>query len=147
VEHIIEEKDKATVADTGKWGPILATRMSSRIVHDGKSIIEKAKDLKKNKNLEKPKGMPHGYKNSFVVLDNVNLMSKAKDAGISLGTDRIMMDNNIDAIKHLEKDRLVDFRDENPDMFLHASLDISQYVSDNDAGQDSPDSDTSDIHR
>jgi hypothetical protein len=43
VEHIIEEKSKETVTDTGKWGPVLATRMSSRIVHDGKSIIEKAK--------------------------------------------------------------------------------------------------------
>jgi hypothetical protein len=101
VEHIIEEKSKETVTDTGKWGPVLATRMSSRIVHDGKSIIEKAKDLKKNKNLEMPKGMPHGYKNSFAILDNICLMNKANDAGISLGSDRTMVEKNIDAIRHL----------------------------------------------
>jgi hypothetical protein len=147
VEHIIEGKGKATITDTGKWGPVLATRMSSRIVHDGKYIFEKAKDLKKNKNLEKPKGMPHGYKNSFAILDNVSLMNKAKDSGISLGSDRTMVEKNIDAIKHLETDRLVDFRDENPDIFLPASLDISQDILDDDVVQDSPDSDSSDIHQ
>jgi hypothetical protein len=147
VEHIIEEKSKEIVTDTGKWGPVLATRMSSRIVHDGKSIIEKAKDLKKNKNLEMPKGMPHGYKNSFAILDNICLMNKANDAGISLGSDRTMLEKNIDAIRHLETDRLVDFRDENPDMFLPANLDISQDMLDNDAGQDSPDSDSSNTHQ
>jgi hypothetical protein len=128
-------------------GPVLATRMSSRIVHDGKSIIEKAKEPKKNKNLEQPKGMPHGYRNSFDVLDNVNLMNKANDAGISLGSDRIMVDKNIDAIKHLEKDRLFCFRDENPYMFLPVNLDISQEVSEDDAIQDTPDSDDSNTPR
>jgi hypothetical protein len=147
VEQIIEEKSKATVTDNGKWGPVLATRMSSRIVHDGKFIIEKAKDLKKNKNLEIPKGMPHGYKNSFAILDNLCLMNKASDAGISLGSYRTMVERNIDAIRHLETDRLVDFRDENPDMFLPANLDISQDMLDDDDGQDSPDSDSSDIHQ
>jgi hypothetical protein len=53
-----------------KWGPILAIRVSSMIVHDGRSMIEKAKELKKSKNLEKPKGMSHVFNNSFVVLDN-----------------------------------------------------------------------------
>jgi hypothetical protein len=39
-----------------QWGPIQATRMSSRIPRDGKTAIEKAQDLKKAKNLEIPKG-------------------------------------------------------------------------------------------
>ncbi|KAK1646516.1 hypothetical protein QYE76_064321 [Lolium multiflorum] len=38
-----------------QWGPVQATRMSSRIPRDGKSAIEKAQDLKKAKNLEIPK--------------------------------------------------------------------------------------------
>jgi hypothetical protein len=41
-----------------KWGPVLAIRQSDRIIKDGRSMIEKAQELKKNKNLEKPKGMP-----------------------------------------------------------------------------------------
>jgi hypothetical protein len=39
------------------WGPVMATRMSSRIQRDGKSTIEKAQELKKAKNLEAPRGM------------------------------------------------------------------------------------------
>jgi hypothetical protein len=146
VEQIIEEKRKTKGIDS-KWGPVMATRMSSRIVHDGKSIIKKAKELKKNKNLEIPKGMPHGYKNSFAVLDNLCLMSKASDAGILLGADKIMIDKNIDAIKHLEKVRLIGFREENPDMFLPANLDISQDMLDNDEDQDSPDCVSSGTHQ
>nr|XP_051200157.1 uncharacterized protein LOC127313726 [Lolium perenne] len=38
-----------------QWGPVQATRMSSRIPRDGKSVTEKAQDLKKEKNLEIPK--------------------------------------------------------------------------------------------
>jgi hypothetical protein len=91
--------------------------------------------------------MPHGYKNSFAVLDNLCLMGKASDAGILLGSDRIMIDKNIDAIKHLEKDRLVGFREENPDMFLPANLDISQDMLDIDDEQDSPDCVSSGTHQ
>jgi hypothetical protein len=147
VEQIIEEKGKTKATDNGKWGPVLATRMSSRIVHDGKSIIEKAKDLKKNKNLEIPKGMSHGNKNSFAILDNLCLMNKANDAGILLGIDKNMVDRNIDAIWHLETDRLIDFRDENPDMFWPSNLDISQDMLDIDDSQDSPDCDSSGTHQ
>ncbi|KAK1697468.1 hypothetical protein QYE76_014165 [Lolium multiflorum] len=38
-----------------QWGTVQATGMSSRIPRDGKSVIEKAQDLKKEKNLEIPK--------------------------------------------------------------------------------------------
>jgi hypothetical protein len=34
-----------------QWGPVQATRMSSRIPRDGKIAIEKAQDLKKAKKL------------------------------------------------------------------------------------------------
>jgi hypothetical protein len=33
-----------------KWGPVLAVRHSKRIIKDGISMIEKAQELKKNKN-------------------------------------------------------------------------------------------------
>jgi hypothetical protein len=100
VEVVVEEISEVmrahdaeveTAKGTGKnkWGPILATRMSSRIVHDGKSMIEKAKELKKCKNLEKPSGMPSGCHNSFAVLNNVDLLHKAHGAGHSLGTDMV----------------------------------------------------------
>jgi hypothetical protein len=87
ISEVMREQDAEVETAKGKgknkWGPVLATRMSSRIVHDGKSMIEKAKELKKCKNLEKPAGMPSGYHNSFVVLNNVDLLHKAHDAGLS----------------------------------------------------------------
>jgi hypothetical protein len=121
--------------------------MSSRIVHDGKSMIEKAKELKKSKNLEKLVGMSHGCNNSFAILPNVELLHKAYDVGISLGSDMCSAQVNVDAIKQLEFDRLVSFRENNPDMFLPADLDISHEVSDSVAAQSSSteDSNTSQL--
>jgi hypothetical protein len=55
VEQIIVGKKKIVEAGTSKWGPVVATRMSNRIVHDGKSIIEKAKELKKTRIWTNPK--------------------------------------------------------------------------------------------
>jgi hypothetical protein len=53
--------------------------MSSRIPRDGKTIIEKAQDFKKARNLEIPKGNKiSGFSNSFAALDNQNLLDKAK---------------------------------------------------------------------
>jgi hypothetical protein len=107
-----------------KWGHVLAVRTSNRIIKDGRSMIEKAQELKKNKNLEKPKGMPHGFCNSFAVLDNEDLLGKANDAGLSFGNNQGNIMGTIDAIKHKEVDRLVSFRENNPDMFLPANLDV-----------------------
>jgi hypothetical protein len=109
--------------------------MSSRIVHDGKSMIEKAKELKKCKNLEKPSGMPSGCHNFFAVLNNVDLLHKAHGAGLSLGTSTDSADANVVAIKQKEIGRIVDFRENNPDMFLPADIDISHEVSKSVAAQ------------
>jgi hypothetical protein len=125
-----------------KWGPVLATRMSSRIVHDGKSMIEKAKELKKCKNLEKPAGIPNGCHNSFAVLNNVDLLHKAHDAGLSLGTHMDSAENNVVAIKQIEIDRIVNFRENNPDMFLPADIDISHEASESVAAQSSSSEDS-----
>jgi hypothetical protein len=133
IPEVMKVQDTEVVTEKGKgktkWGPVLATRMSSRIVHDGKSMIEKAKELKKCKNLEKPAGMPSGCHNSFAVLNNVDLLHKAHGAGLSLGTDMDSAEANVVAIKQIEIGRIVDFRENNPDMFLPADIDISHEVS------------------
>jgi uncharacterized membrane protein YvbJ len=50
VEQGVTQQDLPEKAKMKKaWGPIQATRMSSRIARDGKTIIEKAQDLKKAK--------------------------------------------------------------------------------------------------
>jgi hypothetical protein len=129
------------VAGKGKkaWGPIQATRMSSRITRDGKSAIEKAQELKKTKNLEAPKGKcKAGFSNSFAALDNDSLLEKAADAGISLGDTKEKADSNVNKIKDVELDRLERFHVSNPDMFLPAdiSLTVDDMLGPNKDGHD-----------
>jgi hypothetical protein len=49
--HVPEQQQmqKGGVREKKVWGPVMATRMSSRIQRDGKSAIEKAQELKKAK--------------------------------------------------------------------------------------------------
>ena len=67
------------------WGPVMATRTSSRIPKDGKSTVEKAQIRKMTLNLEipVPKKATQGIKNSFAVLDDAVLMQNASKAGRS----------------------------------------------------------------
>jgi hypothetical protein len=108
------------------WGPVQATRMSSRIQRDGRTAIEKAKDLKKAQNLELLKGKTHGFSNSFAALDNPILIDKAREAGISLGSCADQVELNINALKHVEIDRLSNFHADNPDMFLPVDISLTR---------------------
>jgi hypothetical protein len=54
------------------------------------------------------------------------LLGKAQNAGINLGNDTSMIDMHISALKNVEIDRLENFHDNIPDMFLPS--DISQTV-------------------
>ena len=47
------------------------------------------------------------------------------DAGISLGTSCCDVEDNIEAIKDVEVDRLMFFHDNNPDMFLPSNIDVT----------------------
>jgi hypothetical protein len=80
-----QQVQKGGVKEKKAWGPVMATRMSSRIQRDGKSAIEKAQELKKAKNLDAPKGKKtHGIANSFAILSNEVLLGKAQNTGIKL---------------------------------------------------------------
>jgi hypothetical protein len=128
---IVQEKKKV-------WGPVMATRMSSRIARDGKSAIEKAQDLKKAKNLEIPQGKKvHGFSNSFAALDDDDLTDKASTAGISLGSSQSSVKENIHCLKNIELGRLDKFHHDHPDMFLpqDISLSVEELVGSADSNQ------------
>jgi hypothetical protein len=109
-----------------QWGPVQATRMSSRIPRDGKSVIEKAQDLKKAKNLEIPKGNKIcGFSNSFAAIDNLSLVEKAKNFGISLGSISKNADDVVDKIKDVEIKRLEEFHLSNPACFLPNDISLT----------------------
>jgi hypothetical protein len=45
-----------------KWGPVVPIRQSGRLIHDGMTVMDKAKALQEIKNLEKPKqGKPKNF--------------------------------------------------------------------------------------
>ncbi|KAK1664981.1 hypothetical protein QYE76_053140, partial [Lolium multiflorum] len=48
------EANKMMKKRNNAWGPVQATRQSARIVHDGKTIVDKAVELARQKNLEVP---------------------------------------------------------------------------------------------
>ncbi|KAM0912960.1 hypothetical protein ACQ4PT_012447 [Festuca glaucescens] len=110
-----------------KWGPVVATRVSSRIQKDGRTAVEKAQALQKMKNLEVPKSKNyiHGIKNSFAALDNAALMHNARNAGIVLGDSDENVNDNIESMKRIEMDRLKKFNADHPDMFLPSDIDIT----------------------
>jgi hypothetical protein len=108
------------------WGQVLATRMSSRIVRDGKSAIEKAHALKKAKNLEIPQRKKvHGFSNSFAALDDDDLIVKASAAGISLASSKTSVKENVHCLKNVELDRLDKFHHDHPDMFLPQDISLT----------------------
>ena len=101
--------------------------MSTRLKNDGKTITKKARELRKKKDLEVPKGKSNirGISNSFAVLDNDVLMHKARTTVILLGSSEASVVNNIEAIKDVEVNRLSNFHLSNPDKFLPGNIDVS----------------------
>ena len=82
--------------------------------------------LKRMKDLEVPKGKKKTpIDNSFAALDNEDLMRKARIAGVILGTSVEDVGKNIEHIKDVEVERLENFHESHPDMFLPSNLDVS----------------------
>ena len=99
------------------WGPVVVTRVSARIKNTRKTVMERAQELKKVKELEIPKGNFHGFLNSFAALDNASLIIKARDAGVSLGISDDDIEKNISTVNDVEQERLKIFHSNNHDMF------------------------------
>jgi hypothetical protein len=64
-----------------KWGPVIATRRSSRN-HGDVNVMEKAKEYERRKNLDVP---PYFKGNSFAVLQNDSLVSASDVVDIMIG--------------------------------------------------------------
>ena len=115
---------KSTAVHQKKCGPVYAPRTSSRIMKDGRSVMQKAQDLLKQKNLEEIKTKSKTFNNSFVVLDNTCLRVNARMAGIVLGSTDSEINDNIECIRGAENGRSQNFRECHPDMFLPQDIDL-----------------------
>ena len=72
-----------------------------------------------------PKKATQGIKISFVVLDDAVLMQNSSKARINLGSCHENSTANINVIRNVELDRLANFHEENPDMFLPSDINIT----------------------
>lgn len=87
-----------------KWDPVLVEGRTRRQAQGGKSMLERAQELKMKQNLEVPKGK-NINSNAFSVLSDseFNLISSAVD--ISLGMDEASGKNSISELMSLDSER------------------------------------------
>lgn len=124
VANMCKPVSRKSLSTKQKWGPVVASRVSSRNKKDGRPALQKAQELKQIKNLEVPI-MRKGTQNSFACLDDSLLIKTADFLGIDLGPSSDSIRDNISIIKQIELDRLDKFNLENPDVFLPPSTDIT----------------------
>jgi hypothetical protein len=102
--------------------------LDDRIIRDGKSALDKAKELLEKKNLEKPAFAGKNSKltkNSFASICSSTLVDKAKMVNISMGSNSSCISSNIDKMKKLEIDRMRVLHDEQPEIFLPTDIDYT----------------------
>jgi hypothetical protein len=97
IESDLERAGKRIRSKEEKWGPTLVERIR-RKQNNRTSILQKAMELKKKKNLESVKG------NSFSALQAENLAKIVEDINILVGCNNaessLIVDNLIDIEKH-----------------------------------------------
>lgn len=103
-----------------KWGPVLATRHSTRI-NNQLHVLTKAQLLLQKKNLEIP---PTFKGNSFTVLNADHLDSIASTVGLQIGIDPIDAASTIENLVNNEIHSCLNFANSNPEIALPESLDL-----------------------
>jgi len=109
-----------------QWGPSLRVDRPRRVPEDGRTIMQRAQDLKEAKNTMK--GMTK--KTSFAFESNEVLLEKAKSVNISFGSDAIIMHEIVNKLKNKEHDDRESFETNNPEVNLPNNLDIVQLADD-----------------
>jgi hypothetical protein len=133
-----EKEPRMGLCDQGKlpkqadWGPVLVERKRRGNNH-GESMLQKAMNLKKKKNLEPLKG------NSFAPLQAESLSILSRDINIKIGNDLHDNESIIDNLIKAEQKRYNDFVGENPEVLLPTSIDLDiEVVRDPLKGQERP---------
>jgi hypothetical protein len=123
---IQEETEKKVQKRKTGWGPVLRVPRPRRGPEDGKTVMQRAQELKKEKNLEKG----NNYSASFAFKSNCSLNNSALSVGIELGSDNLSMNETIDGLKQKELENLRIFKENNPEVNLPANLVIEVVAED-----------------
>jgi hypothetical protein len=92
-----------------KWSPVLVEKRPSRVQKDGRTILEKAQDRKKQINLEETKGINRNH-NPFSLLSSSEISDIADVVGVNLGVESMAKDKIVSDILSIRTDREVVFK-------------------------------------
>jgi hypothetical protein len=87
-----------------KWGPIFAERRSTRVKHDGRTSLEKAKDNKKKDEVDM--NYNKGKKKSSKPLNDKHLLHVTKTVGVDLGSEVDVIEYNLEACRQFDDHRV-----------------------------------------
>ncbi|TVT99235.1 hypothetical protein EJB05_55411, partial [Eragrostis curvula] len=98
-----KEKKKQKI---NQWGPVLVEKRSTR-VQDGRTVMQRAQDLRKEWNLEAKKGMNKNF-NPFSVLSVSEITTVADVVGINLGEQVDVVSEVVESFQKVDAGRKVD---------------------------------------
>ena len=116
-----QQKKKEPELPSVKWGPTLRMERPRRHVEDGRTILQKAEDYIKQKNLKNPQQVT-GI--SFAHLDTLHLAKVSNAIDLSMGVGAQKMVDNIEKIKNIELEQNQKFTDANSKICLPNNLDV-----------------------
>jgi len=121
------DKETELVQDKGnmnkrkkQWGPTQRVDRPRRFPEDGKTVLQRAKELKEQKNLCKGTITTH----SFASESNSSLVDKGSCVNVSLGENNEAVNRVIDCIRDKEIACRANFEDRNPEVNLPTDLEV-----------------------
>lgn len=113
-------------AQKRKWGPTQRVDRTRRFPEDGRTMLQKAQDLKEKKDACLGKNI----KTSFAFKSNSDLLQKANSVNISFGCNPDSVHSKIDSLKEKELRDRNTFEKNNPEVNLPGNLDVDVMVED-----------------
>ena len=109
------------------WGPIQKDARPRRYVDDGKTILQRAEELARYKNLEVAFKCKPG--NSFAFSDNDHLHDIANQIDLNMGCNNKVAIENIEIMKGRDLEKITSFKDSNPELSLPSNLECDVDVN------------------
>lgn len=103
IGKLVNQRDVEKGKSKGKgkvWGPVIAQRRSQRILDDGRTMTEKAQELKKKSNLEIPKGIT-----KIPSISRASLLSVATEIGLVVEDGNPSNSSVLDNMLAIDKER------------------------------------------
>jgi hypothetical protein len=108
------------------WGPALRVERPRRSQEEGRTVMQKAQDLKETRNTI----TSMTQETSFAFESNKALLNKAASVNISFGNDDKTVLEKLNKLKNKELHDRVSFENNNPEVNLRGNLDVEISVGD-----------------